>query len=79
MAKTGLIAFVGLAAPHLARSLLRTSHCRLILLSSLMGGVLLMVADILSRWLLAPQDLPVGVLTALPGDGYPHRGDCQDS
>lgn len=70
VAQTGLVAFVGLAAPHLVRSLVRTSHARLILLSSLMGGVLLMAADILSRWLLAPQELPVGVLTALLGGGY---------
>ena len=39
-------------------------------LASLMGGVLLMVADVLSRWLLAPQELPVGVLTAVLGGGY---------
>ena len=68
--QTGLVAFVGLAAPHLVRSVVRTSHARLILLSSLMGGVLLMAADILSRWIVAPQELPVGVLTALLGGGY---------
>jgi iron complex transport system permease protein len=70
VAQTGLVAFVGLAAPHLVRSVVRTSHSRLILLSSLMGGVLLMAADILSRWVVAPQELPVGVLTALLGGGY---------
>ncbi|MBK6999960.1 MAG: iron ABC transporter permease [Rhodoferax sp.] len=70
VAQTGLVAFVGLAAPHLVRSVVRTSHARLILLSSLMGGVLLMAADILSRWVVAPQELPVGVLTALLGGGY---------
>jgi iron complex transport system permease protein len=42
----------------------------LILLSSLMGGVLLMAADTLARWLIAPQELPVGVLTAVLGGGY---------
>jgi iron complex transport system permease protein len=42
----------------------------LMLLSSLVGGVLLMAADTLARWLIAPQELPVGVLTAVLGGGY---------
>jgi iron complex transport system permease protein len=70
VAQTGLIAFVGLAAPHLVRSVAKTTHGRLIFLSSLMGGVLLMAADMLARWLIAPQELPVGVLTAVLGGGY---------
>jgi iron complex transport system permease protein len=78
VAQTGLIAFVGLAAPHLVRSVVKTTHGRLIWLSSLMGGVLLMAADTLARWLIAPQELPVGVLTAVLGGGYllwmMHRG-----
>lgn len=70
VAQTGLIAFVGLAAPHLVRSVIKTTHGRLIGLSSLVGGVLLTGADILARGLLAPQELPVGVLTAVLGGGY---------
>jgi iron complex transport system permease protein len=70
VAQTGLIAFVGLAAPHLVRSVTKTTHRRLIVLSSLMGGVLLMAADVLARGLMAPQELPVGVLTAVLGGGY---------
>ena len=70
VAQTGLIAFVGLAAPHLVRSLVKTTSTRLLLLSSGMGGVLLMTADTLARWLMAPQELPVGVLTAVLGGGY---------
>ena len=70
VAHTGLIAFVGLAAPHLVRALVRAGHARLVLLSSLMGGALLMGADLLARSLLAPQELPVGVLTAVLGGGY---------
>lgn len=70
VAQTGLIGFVGLAAPHLVRSVTKTTHGRLILLSSLMGGVLLMAADTLARGLLAPQELPVGVLTAVLGGSY---------
>ncbi len=78
VAQTGLIAFVGLAAPHLVRSMVKTTHGHLMLLSSLAGGVLLMAADTLARGLLAPQELPVGVLTAVLGGGYllwlMHRG-----
>ena len=46
------------------------THARLLALSALMGGVLLMAADIGARWLVAPQELPVGVLTAVLGGGY---------
>jgi iron complex transport system permease protein len=70
VAQTGLIAFVGLAAPHLVRSAVKTTHGRLVLLSALTGGALLMAADVLARWLIAPQELPVGVLTALLGGSY---------
>jgi len=70
VAQTGLIAFVGLAAPHLVRSVVKTTHGRLIGLASLMGAVLLTAADILARWLVAPQELPVGVLTAVLGGSY---------
>jgi len=81
VAQTGLIAFVGLAAPHLVRSVLKATHGHLMLLSSLVGGVLLMAADTLARGLLAPQELPVGVLTAVLGGGYllwlMHRGPAK--
>lgn len=70
VAQTGLIAFVGLAAPHLVRSVVKTTHGRLIVLAGLMGAVLLTAADTLARWLVAPQELPVGVLTAVLGGGY---------
>ncbi|MDR3003745.1 MAG: iron ABC transporter permease [Acidovorax sp.] len=70
VAQTGLIAFVGLAAPHLVRSLVRVGHGRSTLLAAAMGGVLLLAADILARWLVAPQELPVGVLTAALGGSY---------
>lgn len=70
VAQTGLIAFVGLAAPHLVRSLVATGHAWLVLLSGLMGGLLLLVADALARGLVSPEEWPVGVLTALLGGGY---------
>ncbi len=70
VAQTGLIAFVGLAAPHLVRSIAPATHARLIALSTAMGGLLLMAADVLARWIIAPQELPVGVLTAVLGGSY---------
>lgn len=70
VAQAGLIAFVGLAAPHLVRSMVKVTHSRSILLSGFMGGLLLMAADVLARWLMAPQELPVGVLTAVLGGSY---------
>lgn len=70
VAQTGLIAFVGLAAPHLVRAAVSVTHGRLMWLASLMGGALLAAADLLARGLLAPQELPVGVLTAVLGGGY---------
>ena len=70
VAQIGLVAFVGLAAPHLVRSLVRCTHAWRLLLSALMGGALLVLADVVARVLLAPQELPVGVLTAVLGGGY---------
>ena len=70
VAQTGLVAFVGLAAPHVVRSLGKTRHHWLVLLSALMGGVLLLAADLLARLLMSPQEMPVGVLTAVLGGGY---------
>lgn len=70
VAQVGLVAFVGLVSPHLVRSLIRVNHSRLLLLSTMMGGLVLLAADVLSRYLIAPQELPVGVLTAVLGGGY---------
>jgi iron complex transport system permease protein len=70
VAHIGLVAFVGLAAPHLVRSLVRCTHAWRLLLSALMGGALLVLADVMARVMLAPQELPVGVLTAVLGGGY---------
>ncbi len=70
VAQVGLISFVGLAAPHLVRSRVAGTHGPVLLLSALAGGLLLLGADVLARWLWAPQELPVGVLTAVLGGVY---------
>ncbi len=75
VAQTGLIAFVGLAAPHLVRSLVQGPHRTSVVLASAMGGALLLAADILARGLLAPQELPVGVVTAFAGGQLPAGAD----
>ncbi|MCU7800339.1 MAG: iron ABC transporter permease [gamma proteobacterium symbiont of Lucinoma myriamae] len=63
----GSIGFVGLVIPHLVRLLIGTDHRLLLPASALLGGSILIIADTLARTLLAPQQLPVGVLTALIG------------
>ena len=70
VAQTGLVAFVGLAAPHVVRAVVSTTYNWVVVLSTLMGGVLLLAADVLARCVLSPQELPVGVLTAVLGGGY---------
>jgi iron complex transport system permease protein len=70
VAQVGLIAFIGLVAPHLVRAAVKPTHRWLLPLAALAGGVLLLGADVLARGLLAPQELPVGVLTAVLGGGY---------
>ena len=70
VAQTGLVAFVGLAAPHLVRSVVRTTYAGVVMLSGLAGGALLLAADLSARGVLAPQELPLGVLTAVLGGGY---------
>ncbi len=70
VAQMGLVAFVGLAAPHAVRSLVRCTHAGVLVLSALMGAALLLAADVLARSLMAPQEMPVGVLTAVLGGAY---------
>jgi iron complex transport system permease protein len=70
VSQAGLVAFVGLVAPHAVRRLVVVTHGPLLLLSALAGGVLLLAADVAARQILAPQELPVGVLTAVFGGVY---------
>lgn len=70
VAQAGLIAFVGLVAPHLVRRNAPGPHGWLLLASAGMGAALLLTADVLARALIAPQELPVGVVTAVLGGCY---------
>ena len=70
VSQAGLVAFVGLAAPHLVRRYAPGPHGHMLLASTLAGAVLLLAADVAARTLIAPQELPVGVLTAVFGGVY---------
>ena len=70
VAQVGLVAFVGLVAPHLVRRSVVVTHGPLLWLSALAGGALLLAADVTARVVLAPRELPVGLLTAVFGGVY---------
>lgn len=63
----GSIGFVGLVTPHLARMMLGSDHRVVVPASALLGGILLVLADLLARSVIAPRQLPVGALTAVIG------------
>ena len=67
VSQAGLVAFVGLVAPHIVRRSFTLGHGALLVASAATGGVLLLLADLAARTLVAPQELPVGVLTAVIG------------
>ncbi|WP_170008098.1 FecCD family ABC transporter permease [Bacillus fonticola] len=66
----GGIAFLGLVAPHLARRLIGPKHQLLLPASALVGALLLLVADMLARNLLAPSEIPVGIVVSAIGAPY---------
>lgn len=67
VAMVGLVGFVGLIAPHVARRIVGPAHRTLILVAALTGSLLLLVADIIGRTVIAPAQLPAGIVTALLG------------
>ncbi|MFJ3080826.1 iron ABC transporter permease [Streptomyces halstedii] len=66
----GVVGFVGLVAPHLARSLVGARHGRAIPVSMLLGALLVCVADALGRTVVAPSQVPAGLMIALVGAPY---------
>ncbi|SFG67937.1 iron complex transport system permease protein [Halobacillus alkaliphilus] len=70
VAAVGSIGFVGLIAPHVARLLVGSANQKLLPVTMLLGGLLLLVADLFSRTLLAPNEIPSGILVALIGAPY---------
>ncbi len=64
---TGVIGFVGLIIPHFMRSLVGTDY-RILLISSFLGGsIFVMISDIISRTIISPNELPIGVITGMIG------------
>jgi iron complex transport system permease protein len=63
----GTIGFVGLVTPHLVRLMLGADHRLVLPASALLGGTVVMIADLCARVLFAPRQLPVGALTAIAG------------
>lgn len=70
VAVSGVIGFVGLIAPHLARKMVGATHARLVPVAVLLGGILLVFSDTLARTLMAPMEMPVGIFTALLGGPF---------
>lgn len=67
---SGIIGFIGLVIPHLIRLSIGPDHRQLLPLSALLGAALLLVADTLSRIIVSPAEMPVGIITALIGGPY---------
>ncbi|MDX3658959.1 iron ABC transporter permease [Streptomyces sp. ID05-26A] len=70
VAAVGVVAFVGLVAPHLARSLVGGRHARVIPVAAAVGAILVSAADTLGRTVIAPAQIPAGLVIALVGTPY---------
>ncbi len=64
---SGLVGFIGLVVPHVARLVFGPDHRLLLPTSTLMGSLFLVLADLIARLLLAPAEIPVGIITAMIG------------
>lgn len=67
VAFSGLIGFVGLMVPHIVRLLVGGDYLRVLPISALVGGIFLLWADIAARTIMAPEDMPIGIVTGLVG------------
>ncbi|MFD5824145.1 iron ABC transporter permease [Lentzea sp. NPDC060358] len=70
VAAIGVVAFVGLVAPHLARSLVGGRHARVLPVAAAIGAILVSAADTLGRTVIAPAQIPAGLVIALVGTPY---------
>lgn len=70
VATVGTLSFVGLMAPHMARTLAGPKHLRSVLLTLLLGATLVVLADTLGRFVLAPREIPSGLVAAALGAPY---------
>jgi iron complex transport system permease protein len=70
VSQAGVVGFVGLVSPHLVRESVHVNSRQLIIAAPLCGGVVLQAADLVSRWVIRPGELPVGIVTACLGGSY---------
>jgi iron complex transport system permease protein len=70
VAVAGLIGFVGLMVPHMVRLVLGPDHRRLLPASLLTGAIVLVLADLIARTIIAPIEIPVGIVTAVLGGPF---------
>ncbi|MBX3256332.1 MAG: iron ABC transporter permease [Chitinophagaceae bacterium] len=64
---SGIIGFVGLVTPHIIRKLIGPEHKNVFIASGLLGAIILVIADLLCRTIIAPVEIPIGIVTALLG------------
>ena len=67
IAVSGTIGFVGLMVPHFTRLLIGADHKKVLPVAALGGGILVVWVDVAARTVIAPEELPVGILTAIIG------------
>lgn len=67
---SGSIGFIGLMVPHITRLLVGSDHKRVLIISALLGGIIVVWTDVLARIIIAPQELPIGLLTSLVGGPF---------
>ncbi len=70
VAFSGIIGFVGLMVPHIVRMLVGGDYIRVIPVSAILGAILLLWADIAARTIMAPEDVPIGIVTGLVGGAF---------
>lgn len=70
IAVSGSIGFIGLMVPHMTRLLIGSDHRRVLPVSALLGGILVVWTDVAARIIIAPEELPIGILTALIGGPF---------
>jgi iron complex transport system permease protein len=70
VSQAGIVGFVGLVSPHLVRESVHVNSRQLVIAAPLCGGVVLQAADLVSRWVIRPAELPVGVVMACLGGSY---------
>ncbi|ASJ02161.1 iron ABC transporter [Thermococcus profundus] len=70
VATSGIIGFIGLVGPHIARLLVGPNHRRLTINAALLGGILMVLADLVARIIARPTEIPVGIVTAMMGGPF---------